>query len=181
MRDVLINQRWTLTLPDHRARGDWWDHWEEERLASMADHIGEGDVVYYVGAEQGDMPALCASWGADTVLIEPSVQVWPNMRAIYYANDLAEPLATFWGFAGSTDYFVDGDSVSLGWCQQAYGDVTDVEGFCNLYERPDLGVVTLPVQFTQALPYILTVVILAGFVGKAIPPRAGGEPYVKER
>jgi simple sugar transport system permease protein len=24
-------------------------------------------------------------------------------------------------------------------------------------------------------------VILAGFVGKAIPPRAGGEPYVKER
>ena len=32
-----------------------------------------------------------------------------------------------------------------------------------------------------ALPYIMTVVILAGFVGKAIPPRAGGEPYVKER
>jgi simple sugar transport system permease protein len=27
----------------------------------------------------------------------------------------------------------------------------------------------------------LTVVILAGFVGKAIPPRAGGVPYVKER
>jgi len=42
-------------------------------------------------------------------------------------------------------------------------------------------VVMIPVQFTQALPYILTVVILAGFVGKAIPPRAGGQPYVKER
>ncbi|MEM9754579.1 MAG: ABC transporter permease [Pseudomonadota bacterium] len=40
---------------------------------------------------------------------------------------------------------------------------------------------SLPVQFMQALPYILTVVILAGFVGRAIPPRAGGEPYVKER
>ena len=39
---------------------------------------------------------------------------------------------------------------------------------------------TVPVQFMQALPYILTVVILAGFVGKAIPPRAGGSPYVKE-
>lgn len=36
-------------------------------------------------------------------------------------------------------------------------------------------------QFLDALPYILTVVILAGFVGRAIPPRAGGEPYVKER
>ena len=43
----------------------------------------------------------------------------------------------------------------------------------------DLG--TVPVQFMQALPYILTVVILAGFVGKAIPPKAGGQPYVKER
>jgi simple sugar transport system permease protein len=39
----------------------------------------------------------------------------------------------------------------------------------------------VPVQFMQALPYILTVILLAGFVGKAIPPRAGGQPYVKER
>jgi len=41
--------------------------------------------------------------------------------------------------------------------------------------------VRVPVQFMQALPYMLTVVLLAGFVGKAIPPRAGGIPYVKER
>jgi general nucleoside transport system permease protein len=39
----------------------------------------------------------------------------------------------------------------------------------------------LQVQLLDVLPYILTVIILAGFVGKAIPPRAGGEPYVKER
>lgn len=39
----------------------------------------------------------------------------------------------------------------------------------------------VPVQFMQALPYVLTVVLLAGFIGKAIPPRAGGVPYVKER
>ncbi|MFD0978356.1 ABC transporter permease [Tropicimonas aquimaris] len=39
----------------------------------------------------------------------------------------------------------------------------------------------MPVQLLDSLPYILTVVILAGFVGKAIPPRAGGQPYVKER
>ena len=39
----------------------------------------------------------------------------------------------------------------------------------------------VPVQLMQALPYILTVVILAGFIGRATPPRAGGEPYVKER
>lgn len=49
------------------------------------------------------------------------------------------------------------------------------------FQNIDLGVFVIPVQFTQALPYTITVVILAGFVGKAIPPRAGGEPYVKER
>jgi simple sugar transport system permease protein len=38
-----------------------------------------------------------------------------------------------------------------------------------------------PVQAIQAAPYVLTVVLLAGFIGKAIPPRAGGVPYVKER
>ena len=41
--------------------------------------------------------------------------------------------------------------------------------------------VKIPVVFVQSLPYVLTVVVLAGFVGKAIPPRAGGQPYVKER
>ena len=49
------------------------------------------------------------------------------------------------------------------------------------FQSFELGGITIPVQFMEALPYILTVVILAGFVGKAIPPRAGGEPYVKER
>jgi simple sugar transport system permease protein len=56
-----------------------------------------------------------------------------------------------------------------------------LEAIANRYPSLDLGFIVLPSQFMQALPYILTVVILAGFVGKATPPRAGGEPYVKER
>lgn len=51
--------------------------------------------------------------------------------------------------------------------------------------RPDVIQKTIglavPVPLLDALPYILTVVVLAGLVGKATPPRAGGEPYVKER
>ncbi|MBX3577347.1 MAG: ABC transporter permease [Rhizobiaceae bacterium] len=43
------------------------------------------------------------------------------------------------------------------------------------------GIGRVPVQFINALPFILTVILLAGFIGKAIPPRAGGVPYVKER
>lgn len=46
----------------------------------------------------------------------------------------------------------------------------------------DLPVIgQVPVQAIQALPYVLTVVLLAGFIGKAVGPRAGGKPYVKER
>jgi simple sugar transport system permease protein len=43
------------------------------------------------------------------------------------------------------------------------------------------GIGTIPVQFIQALPYILTVLLLAGFVGRARPPKAIGMPYVKAR
>jgi simple sugar transport system permease protein len=39
----------------------------------------------------------------------------------------------------------------------------------------------VPVQAIQVAPYVLTVVLLAGFIGAATPPRAGGVPYVKER
>jgi simple sugar transport system permease protein len=57
--------------------------------------------------------------------------------------------------------------------------------FQALALRPDVVEsvvqVKVPVPALDALPYILTVIVLAGFIGKAIPPRAGGEPYVKER
>jgi simple sugar transport system permease protein len=43
------------------------------------------------------------------------------------------------------------------------------------------GVGQVPVEAIQALPYILTVVLLAGFVGRAMAPHALGQPYVKER
>lgn len=44
---------------------------------------------------------------------------------------------------------------------------------------PFVGAV--PVQAIQALPYVLTVVLLAGFIGHAVAPKALGRPYVKER
>ncbi len=46
-------------------------------------------------------------------------------------------------------------------------------------ELPIVGEV--PVQLIQALPYILTVVLLAGFIGRAVAPKAIGVPFSKER
>jgi simple sugar transport system permease protein len=44
---------------------------------------------------------------------------------------------------------------------------------------PFIGAV--PVQAIQALPYVMTVVLLAGFIGRSRAPKALGVPYVKER
>ena len=41
--------------------------------------------------------------------------------------------------------------------------------------------VEIPVQFINMLPYVMTVVLLAGFIGKSIPPKASGIPYSKDR
>lgn len=43
------------------------------------------------------------------------------------------------------------------------------------------GIGDVPVQLIQALPYILTVLLLAGFVGRAVAPKASGIPFVKDR
>lgn len=43
------------------------------------------------------------------------------------------------------------------------------------------GMGEVPVQAIQALPYVMTVVLLAGFIGKSVPPKALGIPYSKER
>ncbi|MDA0361687.1 MAG: ABC transporter permease [Proteobacteria bacterium] len=55
-----------------------------------------------------------------------------------------------------------------------------LEAISNRFQNIDIFGLILPVQFMQALPYVLTVIILAGFVGKATPPLAGGMPYIKD-
>ncbi|HMC49981.1 MAG TPA: ABC transporter permease [Solirubrobacterales bacterium] len=43
------------------------------------------------------------------------------------------------------------------------------------------GVAKIPVEFIQMIPYVLTIVVLAGFIGLSRPPRALGVPYEKKR
>ncbi len=40
--------------------------------------------------------------------------------------------------------------------------------------------VPIPPEFLQMTPYILTIIVLAGVIGRAIPPAAGGKPYEKQ-
>jgi len=70
--------------------------------------------------------------------------------------------------------------VAAMWACLLFGFLSAIE---IRYQGAPLPVIdlVLPVQLMQALPYILTVILLAGFIGRAIPPKAGGIPYTKER
>ncbi|AXF85203.1 hypothetical protein DTO96_100929 [Ephemeroptericola cinctiostellae] len=46
---------------------------------------------------------------------------------------------------------------------------------------PMFGLKEIPSQVFSAMPYVLTIVLLASFVGQAVAPKAVGRPYVKER
>jgi len=57
-----------------------------------------------------------------------------------------------------------------------------LEAFANRMQGTPLPIVgEVPLEVVLILPYVATVILLAGFFGKAIPPRALGTPYRKER
>ncbi len=54
-------------------------------------------------------------------------------------------------------------------------------GFSSALEtRFQILGVTLPTQFLQMMPYVVTIIVLAGLVGRSRPPAADGIPYEKE-
>ena len=168
MIPTTINERWTLLLPEHRAARTEWPVWEKERLAAMSDCIRPGDVVYDIGAEEGDFPCLWASWGASVVLVEPNPRVWPNIKAIFEANQLDGRVLGVWvGFAGdpSTERFSvswweehcarpDGDL----WPKCAYGPGIGDHGFLGLPERPDCPSTTIDfMALHYGAPTVITI------------------------
>jgi simple sugar transport system permease protein len=55
-------------------------------------------------------------------------------------------------------------------------------GFADaLQTKLQILAVGIPAEFLQMTPYVLTVIVLAGVIGRAIPPTALGRPYERER
>lgn len=155
MVETEINGRWRLLLPEHRAARPQWslEHggWEPERLAAMYDHISSrpDQVVYDIGAEEGDFPALWASWGAEVVCVEPNPKVWPNIRTIFEANSFQDKMLGWHvGFAGAetvyqSEWDYDHARTVDGWPSCSYGDVIGDHGFLVLPERPEVSIITI--------------------------------------
>lgn len=139
MVECMLNGEHRITIPKHRAqRPDWYTDqgWERARLNAMRQRTSHCDTVYYVGAEEGEFPALCQMWGADIYLFEPNPKAWPNIRAVWEANNLTVPYC-FPGFASNVTRQSFRQMVTKEWPPAAYGEIVGDHGFKELYLEAD--------------------------------------------
>lgn len=138
MKSVKVNGRWDIILPDHRAdRAEWVSEtgWERARLDSMFETTKPGDVVYYVGAESGDMAGLLAMWGAKLVLFEPNEKAWPQIKSVWEANKLSAPEMMIEGFASDK---TSAEYKYFPWPESAKGEIVPDHGFKELSDPAEL-------------------------------------------
>jgi FkbM family methyltransferase len=146
MKKVIVNGEFEITLPDHRAaRPEWYEPkgWEKPRLKHMSENISSGDVMYYVGAEEGEFAALCQMWGAEVVVFEPNPKVWSHFPLLWSANNLDLPMVCIPGFASDKI-----NSLSRIYYNEWPPEVNDVieaaHGFKELYlEGETYGQITI--------------------------------------
>ena len=86
-------------LPVPLADWDVFACWERARFHSMRDNLSLGDVLFDVGTEQGWCNLLYADMVGPTnmVLIEPTHEFWPNIKATWERNYDAPPRACYTG------------------------------------------------------------------------------------
>lgn len=125
---------------------------------------------------------------ADTLGINVNRTRWINV----FIGGLIAGLAGAWFSLEATGRFNDGMTRGAGFIALAaliFGKWTPFGAFGGallfgfaeaLGTRFQIIGVPIPVQFLQMVPYIMTIIVLAGFIGRAFPPKASGQPYKKE-
>jgi simple sugar transport system permease protein len=108
---------------------------------------------------------LCGLAGAYLVLAQ-SASFGPNMTAGRGYMALAAMIFGRWR------------PVPALWACLLFGFLDTAAVRLQGVKLPHVG--EIPVQAIQALPYVLTVVLLAGFIGRNVAPQALGRPYIKE-
>ena len=93
----------------------------------------------------------------------PATETGPEMTApsvtyVAYAPATADANAPFGALFGAL----------------IFGLGTAIQPLLSMF-RPDI-----PSQFPQMIPYVLTIIVVAGVVGRVTPPAADGKPYTKE-
>ncbi len=125
---------------------------------------------------------------ADTLGIDVNRVRWINV----FIGGLIAGLAGAWFSLETTGRFNDEMTGGRGFIALAaliFGKWTPAGAFGGallfgfaeaLGTRLQLLDVAVPSQFLQMVPYVATIVVLAGLIGRAVPPKAAGQPYEKE-
>lgn len=127
-----------LTLPRPLADWDVWSYWERERVHSMQQHLKPGMTLFDVGTEQGWCNLVYASMVGpeNMVLIEPTKEFWPNIRATWEHNYDAPPRACYDGLLSdkSTE---DLSTFFGGWPIGSGGPLIDRNKYQYIHEHSD--------------------------------------------
>lgn len=125
---------------------------------------------------------------ADTVGINVIRLRWRNVLI----SGMIAGLAGAWFSLETTGSFDDNMTSGRGFIALAamiFGNWTPLGAFAGgvlfgfsdaLGQRFQFLGVPIPPQFLQMVPYIITIIVLAGLVGKSRAPKADGQPYTKE-
>src|SRR3990167_7991359 len=103
MKEVLVCGQWPTVVQEVANRPLWlWDNWERARFESMSANLKPGMTLFDVGSEQGDVSCVYAQMvgGENMVLFEPNPRNWPNIKALWAANNLPDPRACAVTFLG---------------------------------------------------------------------------------
>ena len=125
---------------------------------------------------------------ADTLGINVNSMRWRNVLI----GGMIAGLAGAWFSLEATGSFNNGMTRGAGFIALAaliFGKWTPFGAFAGallfgfsdaLGTRFQIIGVPVPVQFLQMVPYIVTIIVLAGLVGRSLAPKAVGEPYKKD-
>jgi FkbM family methyltransferase len=127
---------YVFDLPVPLADWDVFACWERERFHSMRHHLSRGDILFDVGTEQGWCNLIYASivGPENMVLIEPTKEFWPNIKATWERNYFnAPPLACYDGLV--SDITNTDTAVFTPWPAAAAGDLIDRNKYQYIHDH----------------------------------------------
>lgn len=155
-----LNYDYTLILPEPLASWDVYDYWERPRVKAMERELKYGDTLFDIGTESGWCSLVYAKivGPQNTVLMEPTPEFWPNIKATWQNNFNVSPLACYVGLLSnvSNSYSVLPQHI---WPDEAEGDLIDKNKYVYIHDNGPTQQITVDdyVQKSGIIPKALTI------------------------
>lgn len=149
-----------LVLPEPLASWDVWEYWERPRVHSLCDHLEQGMVLFDIGTEQGWCNLVYAQFVGpeNMVLIEPTQEFWPGIKATWQKNGYPDPAACYDGLL--SDKTTDSRTSFDPWPVACDGDLIDRNKYQYVHEH-EAGILEMRlddlVWFGNTVPDAITI------------------------